>query len=105
MKEKMSTFKALDILNCSLYWINMNVNNIKEHKKALDHLIEKFEIEKDIEGINGEYIIKDYLLIMEAFINATEHVTKNVDNYLGGRGISNNRNTAKVMTSDALLEN
>ena len=93
MKEKMSTFMALDILNCSLKWINYNVEHVKEHQKPLEHLIEKFEIEKDIDGTDAEFLIKEYLFNLEMFINATEKLTKDVESYLGGRGISNNRNT------------
>ena len=93
MKEKMSSFMALDILKCHLKWIIYNVEYIKEHQKSFENLIEKFEIEKDIEGTDAEFLIKEYLFIMESFINATELLTKNVERYLNGRGISNDRNT------------
>ena len=89
MKEKMSTFTAMDVLGCNLYWINLNAKNIKEHLKPLEHLIEKFEIEKDYDGTDAESIIIDYIFSLRLFINATENVNKQVNEYLKGRGISN----------------
>lgn len=89
MKEKMSTFTAMDILGCNLYWINLNAKNIKEHLKPLEHLIEKFEIEKDYDGTDAESIIIDYVLSLRLFIKDTENVSKQVNEYLKGRGDSN----------------
>lgn len=89
MKEKMSTFMAMDILGCHLYWINLNVKNIKEHLKTLEHLIEKFEIEKDYDGTDAESIIIDYVLSLTLFIKDTENLNKQVSEYLKGRGSSN----------------
>ena len=88
MREKIPTFTAMDILGCHLYWINLNVKSIKEHLKPLEHLIEKFEIEKDIGGTDAESIIIDYVLSLRLFINATENVKKQVNEYLKGRGVS-----------------
>ncbi len=88
-KAKMPTFMALDILNCSLKWIIYNVNYIKEHQKPLEHLIEKFEFERDIEDADAEFLIREYLFITENFINATNELAKTLDNYLKNRGISN----------------
>ena len=90
MKEKMSTFTAMDVLGCNLYWINLNVKNIKEHLKTLEHLIEKFEIGKDYDGTDAESIIIDYVLSLRLFIKDTENVNKQVNEYLKGRGISPN---------------
>lgn len=89
MKEKMSTFTAMDILGCHLYWINLNVKNIKEHLKSLEKLFDKFEIEKDYDGTDAESIIMDYILSLRFFI--TENVNKNaqVNEYLKGRGNTN----------------
>lgn len=89
MKEKMSTFTAMDVLGCHLYWINLNVKNIKEHLKPLEKLIEKFEIEKDVNGTDAESIIIDYVLSLRLFINATENLNKQVKDYLKGRGTLN----------------
>ena len=89
MKEKMPTFTAMDVLGCNLYWINLNVKNIKEHLKSLEHLIEKFEIEKDYGGTDADSIIIDYVLSLRLFIKDTEDVNKQVNEYLKGRGISN----------------
>ena len=61
MKEKMSTFTAMDVLGCHLYWINLNVKNIKDHHKYLEKLFDKFEIEKDVDGTDAESIIIDYI--------------------------------------------
>ena len=89
MKEKMSTFTAMDILGCHLYWINLNVKSIKEHLKTLEHLIEKFEIEKDYDGTDAESILIDYIFSLRIFIKDTENVIRQVNEYLKGRGISN----------------
>ena len=86
MKEKMSTFTAMDILGCNLYWINLNVKNIKEHHKSLERLIEKFNLEKDYDGTDAESIIIDYVLSLRLFIKDTENVNKQVNEYLKGRG-------------------
>ena len=90
MKEKMSTFKAMDILGCNLYWISLNVENIKDHLKILEHLIEKFELEKDVDGTDAESIVLDYVLSLRLFIKETENLNKQVKDYLKGRGISSN---------------
>ena len=89
MKDKISTFKAMDFLNCNLKWINYSVEHIKGHQEALEHFIEKLEIEKDFEGTDAEFLIKDYLFILDLFINRTKDLSKTVDEYLNGRGISN----------------
>lgn len=89
MKEKMATFTAMDILGCNLYWINLNVKNIKEHLKSLEKLFDKFEIEKDYDGTDAESIIIDYVLSLRLFIKDTENVNKRVNEYLKGRGILN----------------
>ena len=89
MKEKMSTFTAMDILGCHLYWINLNAKNIKEHLKSLEKLFDKFEIEKDYDGTDAESIIIDYILSLRLFVKDTENVSKQVNEYLKGRGISN----------------
>lgn len=86
MKEKMSTFTAMDVLGCNLYWINLNVKNIKEHLKPLEKLLERFEIEKDYDGTDAESIIIDYVLSLRLFIKDTENVNKRVNEYLKGRG-------------------
>ena len=65
MKDKISTFKALDFLNCNLKWINYSIEHIEGHQKALEHFIEKFEIEDDYEGTDAEFLIKEYLIILE----------------------------------------
>ena len=89
MKEKMSTFKAMDFLNCNLNWINYSIEHIENHQKALKHFIEKIEIEKDYEGADAEFLIEEYLFILDLFINRTKDLSKTVDEYLNGRGISN----------------
>ena len=89
MKEKMTTFTAMDILGCNLYWINFNIEYINEHRKSLEKLFDKFEIEKDYDGTDAESILIDYVLSLRAFINATENVNKQVNEYLKGRGTSN----------------
>ena len=89
MKEKMSTFTAMDVLGSSLFWICLNVKNIKDHQKPLEHLIENFEIEKDVDGTDAESIIRDYILSLRLFINTTENLNKQVKDYLKGRGVSN----------------
>lgn len=86
MKEKMSTFTAMDFLGCSLYWINYKVEYIKKHHKSLEKLLEKFEIEKDYDGTDAESIIIDYVLSLRLFIKDTENVSKQVNEYLKGRG-------------------
>lgn len=89
MKDKISTFKAMDFLNCNLKWINYSVEHIENHQKALEHFIEKLEIEKDYEGTDVEFLINEYLFILDLFINRTKELSKTVDQYLNGRGISN----------------
>ena len=89
MKEKMSTFTAMDVLGCNLYWINLNVKNINEHRKSLEKLFDKFEIEKDVDGTDAESIIIDYILSLRLFIKATENLNKQVKEYLKGRGTLN----------------
>lgn len=89
MKEKMSTFTAMDILGCSLYWINYNVEYIKKHHKLLEKLFDRFEIEKDYDGTDAESIIIDYILSLRLFIKDTENVNKQVNEYLKGRGTLN----------------
>lgn len=89
MKEKMSTFTAMDVLGCHLYWINLNVKNIKDHLKPLEKLIEKFDIEKDYNGTDAESIIIDYVLSLRLFIKDTENVNKQVNEYLKSRGDTN----------------
>ena len=92
MKDKISTFKAMDFLNCDLKWINYNIENIEPHQKALEHFIEKFEIEKDFEGPeDAEFLIKEYLIILETFIYRTRDLSKIAKDYLNSRGISNNK--------------
>ena len=86
MKEKMSTFTAMDVLGCNLYWINLNVKNIKEHLKPLEKLLERFEIEKGYDGTDAESIIIDYVLSLRLFIKDTKNVGKQVNEYLKGRG-------------------
>ena len=86
MKEKMSTFTAMDFLGCSLYWINYKVEYIKKHHESLEKLLEKFEIEKDYDGTDAESIIIDYVLSLRLFIKDTENVSKQVNEYLKGRG-------------------
>ena len=86
MKEKMSTFTAMDVLGCNLYWINLNVKNIKEHLKPLEKLLERFEIEKDYDGTDAESIIIDYVLSLRLFVKDTKNVGKQVNEYLKGRG-------------------
>lgn len=89
MKEKMSTFTAMDILGCHLYWINLNVKSIKEHLESLEKLFDKFEIEKDYDGTDAEFIIIDYILSLRLFIRDTENVSEQVNEYLKGRGNTN----------------
>lgn len=89
MKEKMSTFTAMDILGCNLYWINLNVKNINKHRKSLEKLFDRFEIEKDYDGTDAESIVIDYILSLRLFIKDTENLNKQVSEYLKGRGISN----------------
>ena len=85
----MSTFTAMDVLGCNLYWINLNVKNINEHRKSLEKLFDKFEIEKDVDGTDAESIIIDYILSLRLFIKATENLNKQVKEYLKGRGTLN----------------
>ena len=92
MKDKISTFKAMDFLNCNLNWINYGIESIESHQKALKHFIEKIEIEKDYEGTDAEFLIEEYLFILDLFINKTKNLSKTVDQYLNGRGISNMAN-------------
>ena len=82
----MTTFMAMDILGCALHWINLNVEYIKEHQKTLEHLIEKFEIEKDIDDTDAKSIIRDYVLSLTLFTKATENLNERVNGYLKGRG-------------------
>ena len=107
MKDKISTFKALDILNCHLKWINFNVEYIKEHQKSLELLIEKYEIEKDFEETDAEFLIKEYLFILDLFINRTRALSKIAEEYLNGRGISNAKNTGPryIVSNDNNSEN
>ena len=93
MKDKISTFKAMDFLNCNLKWINYSVEHIENHQKSLEHFIEKFEIEKDFEETDAEFLIKEYLFILDLFINRTRGLSKIAEEYLNGRGISNAKNT------------
>ena len=93
MKDKISTFKALDFLNCNLKWINYSIEHIKGHQEALEHFIEKFDIEEDYEGTDVEFLIKEYLIILETFIYRTRGLSKIAEEYLNGRGISNVKNT------------
>ena len=92
MKDKISTFKAMDFLNCNLKWINYSIEHIENHQKALEHFIEKFEIEKDYDT-DGEFLIKDYLFFLEKFIYETKKLTKIAEDYLNGGGISNDNNS------------
>ena len=93
MKDKISTFKAMDFLNCNLKWINYSIEHIEGHQKALKSFIEKLEIEKDFEETDAEFLIKEYLFILDLFINRTRALSKIVDQYLNGRGISNDNNS------------
>ena len=93
MKDKISTFKAIDFLNCNLKWINYSIEHIKGHQEALEHFIEKFDIEEDYEGTDVEFLIKEYLIILETFIYRTRGLSKIAEEYLNGRGISNVKNT------------
>ena len=106
MKDKISTFEALDILNCHLKWINFNVEYIKEHQKSLELLIEKYEIKRDYDT-DGEFLIKDYLFFLKKFIYETENLTKIAEEYLNGRGISNAKNTGPryIVSNDNNSEN
>jgi hypothetical protein len=106
MKDKISTFKALDFLNCNLKWINYSVEHIKGHQEALEHFIEKFEIVRDYDT-DGEFLIKDYLFFLKKFIYETENLTKITENYLNGRGISNDKNTDPryIVSNDNNSEN
>lgn len=79
MRDKISTFKAMDFLNC----------NLSIYQKALEHFIEKLEIEDDYEGTDAEFLIKEYLIILETFIYRTRGLSKIAEEYLNGRGISN----------------
>ena len=93
MKDKISTFKAMDFLNCNLKWINYSIEHIENHQKALEHFIEKIEIEDDYEGTDVEFLIKDYLFFLKKFIYETENLTKIAEEYLNGKGISNDNNS------------
>lgn len=106
MKDKISTFEAIDFLNCNLKWINYNIEYIKGHQEALEHFIEKFEIEKDYDT-DGEFLIKDYLFFLKKFIYETENLTKIAEDYLNGRGISNGKNTGSryIVSNDNNSEN
>ena len=68
MKDKISTFEALDFLNCNLKWINYSIEYIKGHQEALEHFIEKYDIEKDYDT-DGEFLIKDYLFKLLIIVN------------------------------------
>ena len=107
MKDKISTFKALDFLNCNLKWINYSIEHSEGHQKALEHFIEKFEIEDDYEGTDAEFLIKEYLIILETFIYRTKGLSKIVEEYLNGRGISNAKNTGPryIISNDNNSEN
>lgn len=107
MKDKISTFKAMDFLNCNLKWINYSIEHIKGHQEALEHFIEKLEIEKDFEGTDAEFLIKNYLFFLKKFIFETENLTKIAEEYLNGRGISNDKNTDPryIVSNDNNSEN
>lgn len=107
MKDKISTFKALDFLNCNLKWINYSIEHIEGHQKALEHFIEKFEIEDDYEGTDAEFLIKEYLIILETFIYRTKGLSKIAEEYLNGKGISNAKNTGPryIVSNDNNSEN
>lgn len=107
MKEKISTFKAMDFLNGNLKWINYNIEYVKGHQEALEHFIEKFDIEKDYDNTDGEFLIKDYLFFLKKFIYETEKLTKIAEDYLNGRGISNaqNANPRYIVSNDNNSEN
>lgn len=107
MKDKISTFKAMDILNGALFWINFNVESIENHFKYLKGLPEKFEIEKDFEETDAEFLIKEYLFILDLFIHRTKEVSKIVDKYLNGRGTSNVNitNWQRTLSNDDNSEN
>lgn len=107
MKDKISTFKAMDFLNCNLKWINYSVEHIKGHQKALEHFIEKLEIEKDFEETDAKFLIKEYLFILDLFINRTRALSKIAEEYLNGRGISNVKNTGPryIVSNDNNSEN
>ena len=107
MKDKISTFKALDILNCSLKWINLGVNQIENDIKPIKALIEKFDIEEDYEGTDAEFLIKEYLIILETFIYRTRGLSKIAEKYLNGGGISNAKNTGPryIVSNDNNSEN
>ena len=102
MKDKISTFKAMDFLNCNLKLINYSIEHIENHQKALEHFIEKFEIERDYDT-DGEFLIKDYLFFLKKFIYETENLTKIAEEYLNGRGISNAKNTGSeyIVSNDS----
>ena len=99
MRDKISTFKAMDFLNCNLKCINHSIEWIENHQKALEHFIEKFEIEKDFEGPeDAEFLIKEYLFILETFIYRTKGLSKIAEECLNGRGVSNAKNTVPRYT-------
>lgn len=87
MRDKISTFKAMDFLNCNLKWINYSIEHIENHQKALEHFIEKFEIEDDYKGTDAEFLIKEYSIILETFIYRTKDLSKIAEDYLNGRGV------------------
>lgn len=87
-REKMSTFMVMDILGCHLHWISLYVKNVKEHYKSLEHLFDKFEIEKDYDNTDAQGILIDYLLSLRIFIKDTEILNNRVNEYLKGRVIS-----------------
>lgn len=107
MKDKISAFKAIDFLNCNLKWINYSIEHIKGHQEALEHFIEKFDIEEDYEGTDAEFLIKGYLIILETFICRTRDLSKIAEEYLNGRGISNDKNTDPryIVSNDNNSEN
>lgn len=93
MRDKISTFKAMDFLNCNLKWINYSIEHIENHQKALEHFIEKFEIEGDYEGTDAEFLIKEYSIILKTFIYRTKDLSKIAEEYLNGRGFLNDNNS------------
>ena len=94
-------------MNCNLKWINYSIEHIEGHQKALEHFIEKFEIEDDYEGTDAEFLIKEYLIILETSIYRTKGLSKIVEEYLNGRGISNAKNTGPryIISNDNNSEN
>lgn len=88
-KEKMTTFMAMDVLNCSMKFINLYIKHIKDHQKVLERMLDKFEIEADPGGMDGEFVVSDYVWTLQDFMKHSELITEKLDNYLQGRGVSN----------------